>query len=125
MPTHGDFYEANIFTADGRVSAVIDLDSLGPGLREDDLATLLGHLAVLRSLAPTIYPHGDELVIEWFEVLARTCDPAALAARVAGVVLSLVAGTTPDLAAERLATAEEWFGRAQQLAAAAPEMEHG
>ena len=125
VPTHGDFYEANIFTADGRVSAVIDLDSLGPGLREDDLATLLGHLAVLRSLAPTIYPHGDELVIEWFEVLARTCDPAALAARVAGVVLSLVAGTTPDLAAERLATAEEWFGRAQQLAAAAPEMEHG
>ena len=120
VPTHGDFYEANIFTAAGRVSGVIDLDSLGPGVREDDLATLLGHLAVLRSLAPTIYPHGDELVLEWFEVLAATCDPAALAARVSGVVLTLVAGTEEDLARQRLATAEDWLGRAHHLMAEAP-----
>lgn len=124
VPTHGDFYEANIFTAAGRVSGVIDLDSLGPGIREDDLATLLGHLAVLRSLAPTIYPHGDELVLEWFEVLARTCDPASLAARVAGVVLSLVAGTEHGQALQRLVTAEEWLDRAHHLAAAAPQVEH-
>ena len=117
VPTHGDFYEANIFTAAGRVSGVIDLDSLGPGVREDDLATLLGHLAVLRSLAPAIYPHVDELVLEWFEVLARSYDPAALAARVAGVVLSLVAGTDPGQALQRLATAEDWFGRAEYLTA--------
>lgn len=117
VPAHGDYYEANIFTAAGRVSGVIDLDSLGPGVREDDLATLLGHLAVLRSLAPTIYPHGDELVLEWFEALARTCDPASLAARVAGVVLSLVAGTEHEQARQRLATAQDWLGRAQHLAA--------
>lgn len=120
VPTHGDYYEANIFTAAGKVSGVIDLDSLGPGVREDDLATLLGHLAVLRSLAPTVYPHGDELVLEWFEVLARTCDPASLAARVAGVVLSLVAGTGPDQAEQRLMTAEDWLSRAHHLAAEAP-----
>lgn len=120
VPTHGDFYEANIFTAEGRVSAVIDLDSLGPGVREDDLATLLGHLAVLRELAPGVYPHGDELTGEWFDRLAATCDPPSLAARLAGVVLSLVAGTDHDQALGRLSTAEDWLQRARGLAANAP-----
>ncbi len=120
VPTHGDFYEANIFTAGGRVSAVIDLDSLGPGVREDDLATLLGHLAVLRELAPRVYPHVDELVGDWFTRLAATCDPPSLAARTAGVVLSLVAGTDHDLALGRLSTAEGWLRHARRLAAAAP-----
>jgi len=117
VPTHGDFYEANIFTSDGQVSAVIDLDSLGPGVREDDLATLLGHLAVLRELAPRVYPHVDELVDSWFTRLAATCDPPSLAARTAGVVLSLVAGTDHDQAVARLRTAEDWLQRAVRLAA--------
>src|SRR5690625_7200155 len=118
------FYEANIFTAGGRVSAVIDLDSLGPGVREDDLATLLGHLAVLRELAPRVYPHVDELVDSWFTRLAATCDPPSLAARTAGVVLSLVAGTDHDQAVARLRTAEDWLQRAVRLAAesTAPEI---
>ncbi len=120
VPTHGDFYEANIFTADGQVSAVIDLDSLGPGVREDDLATLLGHLAVLRGLAPRVYPHVDELVADWFGRLAVSCDPPSLAARTAGVVLSLVAGTGHDEALGRLSTAEDWLEHAHQLAAAGP-----
>src|SRR5690625_759586 len=117
VPTHGDFYEANIFTSGGRVSAVIDLDSLGPGVREDDLATLLGHLAVLRELAPRVYPHVDDLVDSWFTRLAATCDPPSLAARTAGVVLSLVAGTDHDQAVGRLRTAEDWLQRAACLAA--------
>lgn len=116
VPTHGDFYEANIFTDAGTVSGVIDLDSLGPGVREDDLATLLGHMVVLRGLAPTTYPHTDELVRRWFWVLAGTCDPVALAARVAGVVLSLVAGTSREQGIRRLAAAEDWLRRASELA---------
>lgn len=115
VPTHGDFYEANIFTDGPRVSGVIDLDSLGPGAREDDLATLLGHMVVLRRLAPTTYPHTDELTREWFWALAGTCDAVALAARTAGVVLSLVAGTSREQGMGRLVAAEEWAGRADEM----------
>ena len=120
VPTHGDFYEANIFTDAGRVSGVIDLDSLGPGVREDDLATLLGHMVVLRRLAPTTYPHTDDLTRRWFSALSGTCDPVALAARVAGVVLSLVAGTSREQAMSRLAAAEDWLRRAEELAQSDP-----
>src|SRR5699024_2030317 len=120
VPTHGDFYEANIFTDGGQVSGVIDLDSLGPGVREDDLATLLGHMAVLRRLAPTTYPHTDDLTQQWFSALSGTRDPVALAARVAGVVLSLVAGTSREQAMSRLAAAEDWLRRAEELAQSDP-----
>jgi hypothetical protein len=51
VPTHGDFYEANVMV-DGDRLGLIDLESAGPGLREDDLACLLAHLAVLPSLPP-------------------------------------------------------------------------
>ncbi len=112
VPTHGDFYEANIFVTDGVPACLIDVDSVGPGLREDDLATLLGHLAVLPDLAPTQYPHVAAITERWCEAFEAMVDPTALRVRVAAVILSLIAGTTRDHALERLALSQEWLRRA-------------
>src|SRR5690606_31148750 len=65
VPTHGDLNVANLFVADGRPSALIDVDSLGPGHHEDDLATLLAHLAVLPALAPTQYTRVPAVLEDW------------------------------------------------------------
>lgn len=63
VPTHGDFHRDNIFAevlpdAEGRPAlspaALIDLDSVGPGYRADDLACLIAHLLTL----PTLDPQG-------------------------------------------------------------------
>ncbi|TDE88035.1 aminoglycoside phosphotransferase family protein [Occultella glacieicola] len=113
VPTHGDFYEANVFTADGGVSSVIDVDSVGPGRRSDDLGTMLGHVAVLPALAPHVYAHVPGIVKEWTAYFETRVDPVDLRARTAAVVLSLAAGTSPEQGAARLAVAEEWHADAQ------------
>ena len=119
--SHGDFYEANIcIDPDSyEISAVLDVDCLGPGYRVNDWGCLLGHLAVLRSLAPHRYRYTDTLCAHWFEELSRRVDPVALCASTAGVILSLVAGARKkrhstrrdhgqELAYTRLLLAEEW-----------------
>lgn len=111
VPTHGDLHEANIMVEDGRLS-LIDLDAAGPGHREDDLACLLAHLAVLPSLSPGHYAAVPVVLEAWWEAFAAaTPEPAALAARVSAVLLSLVAGDA-EQAGSRLALAEQWAGRA-------------
>lgn len=47
VPVHGDLYEAHLLFEGSRVTGVLDVDGLGPGQRIDDVACLLGHLAVL------------------------------------------------------------------------------
>jgi aminoglycoside phosphotransferase (APT) family kinase protein len=111
VPTHGDFYEANILVEGSRLN-LIDLDAAGPGRREDDLACLLAHVAVLPPLSPFHYGHVPELLEAWTGDFSARVDPAALFARVAAVVLSLVAGGENDQAEIRLALAEAWAARA-------------
>ncbi len=120
VPTHGDYYEANILLADaGQVSSILDVDAVGPGHRVDDLACLLGHVSVLPHLAPAVYPHVPAVVGRWWHEAAAMVDPRALAARAAAVTLSLVAGAKrPDGAwradaVGRLAEAERWLERGQ------------
>lgn len=128
VPTHGDFYEANVLMAAAggvpRVSALLDIDSAGPGHRVDDLACLLGHVSVLPHLAPATYPHVGEILEVWTRRSERVVDPVALNARAAGVVLSLVAGARRTDgrpwradAEGRLARAETWLARARELLA--------
>ena len=107
VPTHGDFYEANIF-ADGGTLRFIDIDSVGPGFREDDLACCLAHLAVLPGLDPLAYPRVPEVLQAWQAAFERDVDATDLRARTAGVLLSLVSGADPDQAAGRLAIAEQF-----------------
>lgn len=117
VPTHGDFYEANIFlSSPTEVSALLDVDAVGPGHRVDDLACLLGHVSVLPCLAPTSYPEVPHTLVLWWEYLAAQVDRTALAARAAAVTLSLVAGAKKTQgeawrqdALERLAQAEHWL----------------
>lgn len=120
VPTHGDFYEANVFTDGGAVTGVIDVDSLGVGRRSDDLATLLGHLAVLPALAPGMYGHVPEITRHWLEHFELDVDRVELRARTAAVVLSLVAGTSAEMALARLEVAETWLADAERVAGMPP-----
>ncbi|MDD9207072.1 aminoglycoside phosphotransferase family protein, partial [Georgenia sp. 10Sc9-8] len=105
-------------------SALLDVDSVGPGHRVDDLACLLGHVSVLPHLAPSTYPHVPAVLAAWTRWCETQVDPVALHARSAGVVLSLVAGARrrdgrswrAD-AEGRLARAEGWLAGARELLA--------
>ncbi|HZK04327.1 MAG TPA: aminoglycoside phosphotransferase family protein [Actinomycetaceae bacterium] len=117
--THGDFYEANVFmTGPEQVSSILDVDSMGPGHRVDDVACLLGHVSVLPHLAPQVYPHVSATLELWWRRAQEDYDSRALAARAAAVTLSLVAGAKkpngddwrPD-ADGRLDEALAWIGR--------------
>lgn len=114
VPTHGDYYEANIFTVDGRAASVIDVDSVGPGRRDDDLACLLGHVAVLPNLSPEHYARVAEVVETWRTEFERTVHPASLRARAAAVILSLISGSDTATALARLDLARAWLVRARQ-----------
>lgn len=124
VPVHGDFYEANVLMDGEEVSSLLDVDSLGPGRRVDDLACLLGHVSVLDHLAPASYPHLRPILETWTSLAEKQVDPVALRARCAGVVLSLVAGARredggpwrPD-AEGRLARAETWLAQAREIQA--------
>src|SRR5690606_14788821 len=83
VPTHGDLNVANLFVTDGRPSALIDVDALGPGHLEDDLATVLAHLAVLPSLAPAQYTGVPAVLADWLAVLAGAVGARGLLARTA------------------------------------------
>jgi len=121
VATHGDFHEANVLLddagtgpADGtahpvRVGTLLDVDTLGPGHRVDDLACVVAHLAVLPSLAPALYGGAAALVVRCLAVFGAVVDPVALRGRAAGVVLSLV----PGAATRELADA--WLGVAEDL----------
>ncbi|WP_264031978.1 aminoglycoside phosphotransferase family protein [Cellulosimicrobium sp. SH8] len=132
VATHGDFYEANVLldlaapgdpAAPGgaRVGVLLDVDTLGPGHRVDDLACLVAHLAVLPSLAPAVYGGVGALVDRCLAVFDERVDPAALRARAAGVVLSLTTGAASrDLADAWLRVAEGLLDAAPGTVAAEP-----
>lgn len=114
VPTHGDFFEANMLTKDGRISTVLDLDSMGPGTRADDYACLLAHVSVLPFLTPgrwiaapptepwrtrldqflpgrrcPDYRESETVLEAWRLFAEREVDAADLYARCAAVTLSL------------------------------------
>ncbi|WP_051209530.1 phosphotransferase [Propionicicella superfundia] len=114
VPTHGDFYEANVFVADGGPRQLIDVDALGPGHREDDLACLLGHLAVLPVVSPRHFRGIEPVVDAWADVFESLVPSVAgLRARVAAVVLSLVAGAQGRSGEQRFDIARSWLLRAE------------
>ncbi|MGW9552654.1 phosphotransferase [Citricoccus zhacaiensis] len=106
VPTHGDFYEANLLVKQNRISCVLDIDGAGPGHRVDDLACFLGHLAVLPAVDRR-YVHVDEALRRFHGHFTTGVDPAALACRSAAVALSLVAGA-------RESGRRDWQGSARQ-----------
>lgn len=91
VPTHGDFYEGNLLMSGSEISCLLDVDSLGPGHRVDDLACFLGHLAVLPAVDPR-YIHAPAAFDRFARAFAENVDPRSLQVRSASVALSLVAG---------------------------------
>jgi hypothetical protein len=98
VATHGDFHEGQLTVRRGTsgwaVAALLDVDTVGPGHRVDDLACLLAHAVALG-------PQGQPVARRWERQAGEVVDPAALAVRTAGVLLSLAAGAVhqPDPAA--------------------------
>lgn len=124
---HGDFYEAQVFVENGKVVGLLDIDTVGPGRRADDLACLLAHLSVLADYGNAgridrgMQERVEDAIHTWHEVFAERVDPTEVALRSAGVVLSLATGPhRQQEAAWEAATeaivrvAEEWVAEARR-----------
>ncbi|UJP40148.1 phosphotransferase family protein [Cellulomonas palmilytica] len=110
VPTHGDLHEGQLLVdGSGRVTGLLDVDTVGPGHLVDDVACLLAHVHAVHPSTPTL---GDALR-RWADEARAFVDLEALRVRVAGVLLSLAAGAVPVGAdephtdSERLLTAAE------------------
>lgn len=129
VPVHGDLYENQLWVATGRITGLLDIDTAGPGQRLDDLACLLGHLAVLAQIRPAQAAAIDRLTERYlaaFEAaLGATgetaADPVDLRHRVAAVVLSLATGPHrvqepgwPGATRSRLELAVRWVESARR-----------
>ena len=91
-PTHGDFHEGQLFVAGGRVTGVLDIDTVGPGRRVDDLACLLAHLSTVQRMSPEQAIGLNRLVNLWLPVFDARVDPVELRLRAAAVIISLATG---------------------------------
>lgn len=91
-PTHGDFHEAQVFVAGGRITGLLDIDTIGPGRRADDLACLLAHLSTVQGMSPAQAHRLQVLMRTWTAVFDHRVDPVELRLRTAAVIISLASG---------------------------------
>ncbi|WP_091527100.1 phosphotransferase [Microlunatus soli] len=91
-PTHGDFYEAQLFVRQGRISGILDIDTIGPGRRADDLGCLIAHLATVQRMNQDQAMRVQHLITEWLPVFDRRVDPVELRLRAAAIAISLATG---------------------------------
>jgi hypothetical protein len=113
-PVHGDFHDGQLLVADGHLSALIDVDTAGPGERADEWATLLGHLSVLGQHNPRARSYGTAVLAH----AERQTDPVDLNVRTAAVVLGLATGPFRtqrpgwrERTAARIGLAQQWIDR--------------
>lgn len=90
--THGDFYEAQLFVRHGRISGILDIDTIGPGRRADDLACLVAHLATVQRMNRTQAGRVQRLLTEWLPIFDQRVDPVELRLRAAAIAISLATG---------------------------------
>ena len=91
-PTHGDFHEGQVHVADGRIVGVLDVDTVGPGRRADDLACLIAHLSTIQRMSPAQEARVHRLIRSWVPVFDTRVDPTELRLRAAAVIISLATG---------------------------------
>jgi aminoglycoside phosphotransferase len=92
VPTHGDFYDGQLLLRGDRVSGLLDVDIVGPGRREDDLACLLAHTEVLALTGRGKERHIRGSLAVWLASFQADVDPVELRLRTAGVLMSLATG---------------------------------
>lgn len=90
--THGDFHEGQLRVEDGRIVGILDIDTIGPGRRADDLACLLAHLSTIQRMNPEQEARVRSLLARWVPVFDLRVDPTELRLRTAAVVISLATG---------------------------------
>ena len=91
-PTHGDFHEGQVHVADGRVVGILDVDTIGPGRRADDLACLIAHLSTIQRMNAEQEARVHGLLRSWVPVFDERVDPIELRLRAAAVIISLATG---------------------------------
>ncbi|MEN0069697.1 MAG: phosphotransferase [Propionicimonas sp.] len=91
-PTHGDFHEGQLHVAGGRVCGLLDIDTIGPGRRVDDLACLVAHLSTIQRMNPAQEATVHQLVRTWVPAFDARVDPTQLRLRAAAVIISLATG---------------------------------
>lgn len=91
-PTHGDFHEGQVRVEGGRIVGILDVDTIGPGRRADDLACLIGHLSTIQHMSAQQEAKVRGLLARWVPVFDRRVDPVELRLRAAAVILSLATG---------------------------------
>jgi hypothetical protein len=91
-PTHGDFHEGQIHVRNGHVSGILDIDTVGPGRRADDLACLVAHLSTVQRMNTRQAERVHHLLRTWVPVFDQRVDPTELRLRAAAVIISLATG---------------------------------
>lgn len=121
VPAHGDYHEAQLLIEDGRISGILDVDTLGVARPGDDPGTMLGHLAVWHTMSSQpdrVAAYASALQEIWESRL----DPVDLRLRAAARIVGLAAGPFrvqqqgwPTETSRRLALAEHWVESARAL----------
>jgi hypothetical protein len=91
-PTHGDFHEGQLFVANGLITGLLDIDTMGPGRRIDDLACMTAHLSTIQRMTAEQAVGLQRLIKLWLQVFDSRVDPAELRLLAAGVIVSLATG---------------------------------
>ncbi|SDD80205.1 phosphotransferase [Auraticoccus monumenti] len=91
-PTHGDFHEGQVHVDGGRVVGVLDVDTIGPGRRVDDLACMVAHLSTVQRMNTEQAARVRALLAGWVPVFDTRVDPTELRLRAAAVIISLATG---------------------------------
>lgn len=91
-PTHGDFHEGQVHVDGGRVCGVLDVDTIGPGRRVDDLACMVAHLSTVQRMNTGQAARVRALLAGWVPVFDTRVDPTELRLRAAAVIISLATG---------------------------------
>ncbi len=90
--THGDYHEGQLRVDSGRIVGILDVDTIGPGRRADDLACLMAHLSTIQRMNPAQEARVRDLLARWVPVFDERVDPVELRLRTAAVVISLATG---------------------------------
>jgi len=115
VPAHNDFHSSQLMVADGAITGLIDIDTVGLGFRADDYAMLLAHL---HSLALTsrngsrFAEYGKTLLPEFEREVGRDRLRQRVAAAMVGFATGPFRSQRPDwptATSSRLAAAEDWL----------------
>lgn len=90
--THGDFHEGQVHVSGGRVCGILDVDTIGPGRRADDLACLVAHLSTIQRMNAEQAARVHHLIRTWVPVFDERVDATELRLRAAAVIISLATG---------------------------------